>query len=451
MQRNPRLLAALATIILLVSVSCNLPRPPTQSSLAEAVQQTLTAYPTGQVPTITPPSLPTSPTNPPMATAVPTLAATPHPDALLPDGAVVYGPAAIGFDTVTFADQLGGYLAEYREQINGRELRGTEIVQLLALETSLNPQLLLGLVEYRTGWVRGPLQTFAMLDHPMGFHSPDMVGLYKELSLTCRYLTLGYYSRRAGTLTTIDFPDGSQMPVDPALNPGTTALQVLFAQWFNEAGWHAALYGQTSFLSAYAQFLGNPWTTGANPIIPAGLTAPELELPFEAGVLWHFTGGPHVAWGVFSPLSAVDFAPHAEVKGCTPAAEWITAAAAGRVVRSENGVVMVDLDDDGYEQTGWVIFYLHVATSDRVPVGTWLAQGDRIGHASCEGGPATGRHVHLARKYNGEWIPAAGEFPMVLSGWQVIPGAQAYVGTLERDGVVIPSRGSASILNQIVR
>jgi len=64
---------------------------------------------------------------------------------------------------------------------------------------------------------------------------------------------------------------------------------------------------------------------------------------------------------------------------------------------------------------------------------------------------ATGRHVHLARKYNGEWIAATGPFPLVLSGWQIVPGEQAYVGTLERDGVVIPSRGTGSILNQIVR
>ena len=438
-------------LLILVSVSCNLPRPPTNSPLSEAVQQTLTAYPTSSVPTTTSSpegvGLPDGPT----ATAIPTVAATPHPEALLPDGEVVYGPAAIGFDTVGFVDQAGGYLTVYSEEIDGKSLRGPEIVQRLAMETSLNPRLLLGLLEYRTGWVTGPLQADGLLEHPMGFHSPDMTGLYKELSLTCRYLTLGYYAQRAGTLATIDFPDGSSIPANPDLNPGTMALQVLFAQWFNETGWREALYGQASFSIDYTQFIGDPWSRAASPVIPEGLIAPLLELPFEPGVLWHFTGGPHVAWGVFSPLGAVDFAPHAEVKGCTPSAEWITASAPGLVVRSDNGAVMVDLDGDGYEQTGWVIFYLHVATADRVPVGTWLAQDDRIGHASCEGGMATGRHVHLVRKYNGEWIAAAGPFPLVLSGWQIVPGEQAYVGTLERDGVVIPSRGTGSILNQIVR
>ncbi len=74
----------------------------------------------------------------------------------------------------------------------------------------------------------------------------------------------------------------------------------------------------------------------------------------------------------------------------------------------------MDLDGDGNEETGWVIVYLHIATEGRVPVGTWLAQGDKIGHPSCEGGKSTGSHLHIVRKYNGEWVPADGP-PMPLS------------------------------------
>ena len=31
--------------------------------------------------------------------------------------------------------------------------------------------------------------------------------------------------------------------------------------------------------------------------------------------------------------------------------------------------------------------------------------GDNIGRPSCEGGFSNGTHLHLARRYNGEWIP----------------------------------------------
>jgi len=107
------------------------------------------------------------------------------------------------------------------------------------------------------------------------------------------------------------------------------------------------------------------------------------------------------------------------------------------VVRSGNGVVVLDLDGDGREQTGWVILYLHVSNDKRVPVGTWADVGDRLGHPSCEGGMATGTHIHIARKYNGEWMAADGPVSFVLNGWTAYAGEAAYKGTLSRDGETI--------------
>jgi len=95
-------------------------------------------------------------------------------------------------------------------------------------------------------------------------------------------------------------------------------------------------------------------------------------------------------------------------------------------------VVVVDLDGDGYEQTGWVLLYLHIATLERVRVGQWVDVNDRIGHASCEGGKSTGTHVHIARKYNGEWVAADGPIPFTLGGWTVVAGNKPYEGLLVR-------------------
>jgi LasA protease len=106
--------------------------------------------------------------------------------------------------------------------------------------------------------------------------------------------------------------------------------------------------------------------------------------------------------------------------------------AAGQIVRSGYGSVVLDLDGDGRESTGWDILYLHIADQGRVPAGTYVEPGDHIGHPSCEGGVATGTHVHLARKYNGEWLPADGPIPFNLGGWVAHGGAQEYDGTLTR-------------------
>jgi hypothetical protein len=121
------------------------------------------------------------------------------------------------------------------------------------------------------------------------------------------------------------------------------------------------------------------------------------------------------------------------------------------VVRSENGVLALDLDEDGKEQTGWVLVYVHLSDYERLPVGSKVNTDDRLGHPSCEGGPATGSHVHLARKYNGEWIAAAGPLPMVLSGWTVVAGTQSYAGSLTKDGQVITALPDGSHTTIIVR
>jgi murein DD-endopeptidase MepM/ murein hydrolase activator NlpD len=150
-------------------------------------------------------------------------------------------------------------------------------------------------------------------------------------------------------------------------------------------------------------------------------------------------------------LAAIDFAPPSMTNECNVSDRWVTAMAAGLVVRSANGVVVVDLDGDGKEQTGWDIMYLHIANDGRVAVGTYVNANDHIGHPSCEGGVATGTHVHIARKYNGEWIPAAGYLPFDLNGWVVQGGDQAYKGTMIKDGQIVTACSCSSSETDISR
>jgi len=100
------------------------------------------------------------------------------------------------------------------------------------------------------------------------------------------------------------------------------------------------------------------------------------------------------------------------------------------VARSAHGALVLDLDFDGDERTGWALLFMHLAEAGRLPAGTDVKTGARLGHPSCEGGPASGAHVHMARKFNGVWIPADGPIPFVLSGWQARFGAAPYQGAL---------------------
>jgi murein DD-endopeptidase MepM/ murein hydrolase activator NlpD len=183
---------------------------------------------------------------------------------------------------------------------------------------------------------------------------------------------------------------------------------------------------------------GDPWQD--SPIlIPGSLQQPNMTLPFPPEQVWTYTGGPHTGWGKGEPYSAVDFAPPAEHSGCIVVnpKNYAVAMADGLVVRSGEDGIALDLDGDGDERTGWVIFYLHLAAETRAPTGKQLHAGDMIGYPSCEGGETTGTHVHIARKFNGEWIRADGPLAFNLEGWVAHAGSQAYQGTFARGGAVV--------------
>ncbi len=174
-------------------------------------------------------------------------------------------------------------------------------------------------------------------------------------------------------------------------------------------------------------------------------------MPFARNQSWNYTGGPHTGWGSGEPYSAVDFAPPSEFHGCFAAdpQNYAIAAATGLVVRSDINGLALDLDGDGDERTGWVIFYLHLEPATVVPAGKELHAGDFIGYPSCKGGEVTGTHVHIARKYDGEWILADGPLAFNLEGWITHAGLVAYQGTLTQNGITVTACQCSDFNSQI--
>ena len=356
---------------------------------------------------------------------------------LLPDSELVYSPHAIDFDISGFVESQDGFLSQYQEIVAKRSRSGAEVVALAARDHSVNPRVLLALLEYHSGWISQPARPLGnALNFPLGHLAPESPGLYRQLTWLANELGTGYYGWRAGTLTELLFPDSSLVRLSPELNAGTVALQYYFSLRTSGRSWAEAV-SMTGFIETYWRLFGDPFDY-AHPLYEVGIQQPELILPFLKGRIWAFTGGPHGAWERESAWAALDFAPSSLEPGCTDSEDWVLAAAAGLVVRSGSGVVVLDLDADGEEQTGWNLLYLHIGADALVQEGQLVEQGDLIGHPSCEGGVATGTHVHLARKYNGEWILADGPLPFTLSGWVVQAGSKPYQGALIKgDQVVI--------------
>jgi LysM repeat protein len=372
---------------------------------------------------------------------------------LMPDSEVVYSPSALDFDVKSFVDQSGGYLSSYSQYLATTGVTsGPDVIQRIAIENSINPRLLLAILEYQSGWVYGS-EPGGSLEYPLGREVKRDEGLYKQLAWAVNQLSFGYYGWREGRLTEIEFNDGITARLAPDLNAGTAALQYYFAQMYDSEQWVAALDLENGFPALYESMFGSPWVRALSvePLYPPDLVQPPLILPFMINQIWSYSGGPHGAWERDGAWAAVDFAPGSLEHGCFDTEVYTVAAASGLVVRSENGMVSIDLDGDGREQTGWVLIYLHVAEKGRIPPGTWVERGDLLGHPSCEGGFSTGTHLHLARKYNGEWIMADGPLPFVLSAWTVHAGEKAYDGPLPRRDQTIPANPLSPFVSRIIR
>ncbi len=374
-------------------------------------------------------------------------------EVILPDSEVVYSPTAADFDLEAYIFGAGGFLSVYTETLDGEVVSGVEVVRRIAAQASLNPRLLLAFLEYRSGWVSGYPSTPAEKDHPIGFYDPNRHGLYQQLQMTPTQLNLGYYGWRLGNRLALKFPDQKTYRIHPALNPGSVALGNLFSKFYRREDWETALYAPDGFLALYRKMFGDFWErdAGLGWLLPPDLTQPALELPFSAGERWSFTAGPHQAWDTGTPRGALDFSPVTGEAVCAVSSRWATAAAPGVIARSERNTVILDLDGDGLEQTGWVLVYFHLAEKDLISAGTRVDLGDPLGHPSCEGGRVTGKHVHIARKYNGEWLEADGPAPFVLSGWRAFADSRNYQGRLIKGSEEVYSNPGGSQTSVIQR
>ena len=366
----------------------------------------------------------------------------------LPDHAFVNGPAQIGFSTSAFVATTSGWLKDYRVYAGERMRTGAEAVDYIAQNYSVSPQLLLALLEYQSGALTQPAPP--VVKYMLGFRRVNYETPYLQLIIAANTLNNGYYNWRAGRLTELELLDETLFRPDPWQNAGSVALQYYFSKLYSGEKYFAAI-GPEGLARVYQTFFGDPWAELVT-ILPGSLQQPALQFPFVAGQIWAYTGGPHTGWGSGEPLAAIDFAPASDVTGCNPAGsdQYATAMADGLILRSDIDGLVIDLDKDGDERTGWTLYYLHLATQGRALLGREVKAGDPIGYPSCEGGRVTGTHVHIARKYNGEWILADGSLAFNLEGWIAHNGSREYKGTLTRGGAVVTACECSDYQSQIM-
>ncbi|MEK6256786.1 MAG: LysM peptidoglycan-binding domain-containing protein, partial [Chloroflexota bacterium] len=204
-------------------------------------------------------------------------------DSVLPDSEIVYSSSVSNFDAITYVNTIGGHLSKYREYLGSRGwMSGAEIVQRVAIENSINPRILLALLEYQGHWVLGKPQNLSETDYPMGYVDSQSDGLFAQLIWAVNQLSTGYYGWRAGTVVELRSSSESSTRIAPQLNAGSVAIQYFFHQLYEGEEWAQIVSPEGNFVSLYnTMFGGDPWVRAAQvePLFPPGLTQPSMILP----------------------------------------------------------------------------------------------------------------------------------------------------------------------------
>ncbi|HQX11621.1 MAG TPA: hypothetical protein PLG23_04815 [Thermoflexales bacterium] len=334
---------------------------------------------------------------------------------LIPDSELVNGPAAAAFNMTAFLAGRRGYITRYSENVREKVLSGEQIIDTVAYQFSVNPRLLLALLEWQGGWVDNPSPAGNNRTYPFGEINAQRPNLYLQVAWAAARLNEGYYGWRLGTRDFATLDAGGAIGLPQGINAGTAGLMNFIAAVAGPKSWEPAM-APGGFLATYRRLFGDPTQYDTGAPVPAGTRQPRLRLPWAEGETWLLTGGPHSPWGVGGPWGAVDFTTNS-VSGCRALPEWTLAVADGVIARSRNGEVGLALHPSGDERIGWAVFYMHIYFQDRVETGARVRAGEQIGHPSCEGGLSIASHLHIGRKLNGEWLSATSAIPYTLGDW----------------------------------
>jgi hypothetical protein len=371
---------------------------------------------------------------------------TSTPFHILPDSEAINGPGAIDFDLQAEVESRPGFLKGLTDYAQRKQRPAWEVIDVVARNYSIHPKLLLALLEYRSHALTQPEPVGGQAAYPLGVETLRHRGLYRQLIWAAEAFNNAFYEWRAGDVE-LALADGRITRPDPWQNAATVGVHGVMAALYGQAEFEAAI-SPDGLAKTVADLWGDPFAE-EQIVIPPSLQQPELGLPFPPNTLWDFTGGPHPSWGDSLPWGALDLAPPSAIAGCAESGLFFTAPADGIVTTSDYAMSILDLDGDGDQRTGWVLFFYHVGLADQAPAGTTVRLGDPLGHPSCEGGRATGTHIHVARRYNGEWLPAGGPIPFQMGGWTAAAGDVPYAGTMTKGSKVVPACECSTAANRI--
>ncbi len=378
----------------------------TLKTLALAIQQRQTWLPFG----------------PPLVAPLKSALLQTQDEPLITDGMFVWGPNVGDFDFMAFLQQANSPLTPFAEDL-----------ALWSSYASVNPQVLLTVLEVRYGLVSG---TGGAQDSDQIRDTIESTALNLAEAFYEHLYTWGARSEHSDLEppAALALADGSTVEIGDTTS-GSFAVSRALAEGQDLATWQAQVSADSS--GGFSQTFNDLFPQAdlldaSNDINPPSAPPGNLfQFPFPLGATWTFSG-PH-SWNGGSyppPYSSMDFFTGGATCS-SPPNQYAVSAAGGTASRPSNYSCWLEINHGG----GWVTSYYHLRN---IYLASSLDRNTGTGTISCEicaGGFATGPHVHWSLKYDGAYTSLEGT---KLSGWTIHVGSEPYTsGSLTRDGVTL--------------
>jgi LasA protease len=285
-----------------------------------------------------------------------------------------------------------------------------EAFRQTCLQASVDPRLVLSLIEYGLDPNSGLQPASKALLNSVSVYNLDLLQHWLNL------LNEGYYGFEIGKLVKLELPDGSIEGLDPWQNAASAGISYFFSQMLETPTDYQRALNPSGFAATYENLFGNPWAAetevlpGSLEWIPAGLPI-NPQGGWQAALLTEAIS-KSMSW------SGATAGFHASIQDATDKNVYgkVFSSIGGTITRLDASQLVVS--QPGMPETqGWSIVYFGLAVKPGLKVGDKVQIGETLGHVDAGAWDAS---FWLARKYNGEWVPAGSVVPFTLGGWKLV-------------------------------
>lgn len=338
----------------------------------------------------------------------------------------------------TFLEERGSALADRHIRVGDRSHTFAEVLVSLSSLYSLNPKLLLALLDVQSGLVSSHHPTAEQWDWAMGYRRDGerWRGFALQLRWAARELRWAirdYALKGDGSPPPLTFADGSRQEVGPDLSLSRYALVRVLAPTVPP---DALAIRLEALVATYARLFDDPRTPPADWPAPA---APFLTRPMERNLrvtsffdhdapFLKKNGSLLTYWGRAETDPSFAYDGHTGWDYAMQPSDPVLAAADGMVIfagNSDDGcstparAVIVD-HGNGYRTLYWHLSQVNVVTGQPV------ARGALLGFAG-DSGCAFGPHLHFQVQYLGRDVDPYGWCGAEADPWAQNPAGQVSV------------------------